>query len=205
MSEQDNTGNPPSELDLLKERARMMGVSFSNNIGVDALKAKIQEKLDGKPRDEQAGPKENPLEQAQDAPEPEQAPVKVPTLREKLHAEQMALVRVRITNLDPKKKDLPGEIVTVANEYLGTVRKFIPFGEHTEDGYHVETCLLNVLRSRKFLNIRTSRDRRTGTQQVSQTWAPEFSIEVLDPLTPAELRQLAQAQIAAGSVESQAA
>ena len=44
-------------------------------------------------------------------------------------------------DLDPKKKDLPGEVVTFANEYLGTVRVFVPFGEQTEDGWHIRSYL----------------------------------------------------------------
>lgn len=37
----------PDELSMLKSRARMMGITFSNNISVETLKQKIQEKIDG--------------------------------------------------------------------------------------------------------------------------------------------------------------
>lgn len=191
-----------SELDMLKARAKMMGIEHSNNISAETLSAKIQAKLDGKQDSEpEKTDALNPLEQGANAvngvvPDKER-PV---TLREYLHAENMRLIRVKITNLDPKKKDLPGEIITVANEYIGTVRKFIPFGEHTEDGWHVPYCIYQFLKDRKFLNIRTTRDRRTGTEQTSTNYVPEFSIEVMEPLSKHELNQLAQAQIAAGSV-----
>ena len=33
----------PDELQMLKSRARMMGITFSNNIGVDALRDKIEQ------------------------------------------------------------------------------------------------------------------------------------------------------------------
>lgn len=213
-----------SELDLLKSRAKMMGITFSNNIGLEALKAKVEAKMSGEQEpvepdslgdDEQlpggsdSGIQPNALEMGARAnlagsaeAEVEQRPE---TLREKLYRENMALVRCRITNLDPKKKDLPGEIITVANEFLGTVRVFVPFGETTEEGWHIPTIIYNTIKARRFLNIRTVRDPRTRTEKVSTTWAPEFAIEVLEPLTPAELRQLGQAQIAAGSLDVQAA
>lgn len=216
---QDNPMTGLSELDLLKSRAKMMGITFSNNIGLDALKAKVEAKMAGEPDvqedtlEDDDAPAEaiepNALELGARAnlngaaeAEVEQRPE---TLREKLYRENMALLRCRITNLDPKKKDLPGEIITVANEFLGTVKVFVPFGEQTEEGWHIPTIIYNTIKGRKFLNIRTVRDPRTRTEKVSTTWAPEFAIEVLDPLTPQELKSLGQAQIAAGSLDMQTA
>ena len=37
----------PSELDLLKARAKMIGLTFSNNISVETLREKIRAKVDG--------------------------------------------------------------------------------------------------------------------------------------------------------------
>lgn len=191
----------PDELGMLKQRARMMGITFSNNISVETLKAKIQEKMDGKsddaPKIDELGDDNPPTLQDPEAPVP--APKE--TLRQKVKREGMKLVRCRIMNLDPKKKDLPGEIFTVANEYIGTVRKFIPFGEVTENGYHVPQCIFDMMKGRKFLNIRTYKDRRNNNQiRVEQNWAPEFALEVLPPLTKEEIAKLAAAQAAAGGL-----
>jgi hypothetical protein len=172
-----------NELDVLKQRADLLGVTYSNNIGVEKLRERIEEHLASK-------------EEVKTA-----APVVEKSFRQQLHDEQMKLVRIRITCMDPNKKDLPGEIVTVANDILGTVRKYIPFGELTDEGYHVPYILYQILEDRKFLNIRTIKDRRTGALRVESTWAKEFAIEVLPQLTEAELKQLATAQIAAGSIE----
>lgn len=215
-----NLAPQPTELDLLKDRAKVMGITHSNNISVDTLKAKIQAKLDGQPdptEEKPAAPAPAPAAQAQPNPfemaaREEQAsiqaaqkveaePVRQLSLREHLIRENMKLIRVRITNLDPKKKDLPGEIITVANEHLGTVRKFVPFGEATENGYHLPMCLYNFLKARKFVHVQTKRDKKTGHIQVSNRDVAEFSLEVLEPLTQEELRELATAQLAAGSVE----
>ena len=212
--EQSDDLQMPSELDLLKQRATLMGIAFSNNIGEETLRQRIADKqaeLDAAASGaENTGEEDDTVQQEQGevnaleagASSKEEVTTERPlTLREKIRLEQMRLVRVRITCLDPKKKDLPGEILTVANEYLGTVRKFIPFGEVTDDGYHIPYCLYKMLDARKFLNIRTFKDRRTGTVRVESGYVKEFALEVLDPLTPAELAKLATAQKAAGSVE----
>ena len=196
---------PVDELAMLKQRAKLMGIPFSNNIGIAKLKALIEAKQsdeavpssEGDPTEEDGDDTPvNPLELDE--------PVKPKlTLRQQLLLDAMKLVRLRITNLDPKKKDLPGEIITVANEYIGTVKKYVPFGEVTEDGYHVPYVIYEVLKNRKFLNIRTITNKQNPAQvRIDQKWVPEFALEVLPSLTPEELAKLATAQLAAGGVTS---
>lgn len=252
----------PNQLDMLKNRARLMGITFSNNIGIDALRAKINAKLDGEAANQEqtqeldefgevdhaamalasapaVAPAAQPLTPApaysaddlaalaarlglklvpvNAAPEPKvyagstitpavapkSGPVSKAMLladeRKKQHAEQMKLVRVRITNMDPKKKNLPGEIFCVANKVLGAVKKYIPFGEATDNGYHIPQILYNELADRKFLDIRTTKDNR-GRTVVSNRWVREFSLEILPPLTERELQRLATEQAARSGV-----
>ena len=225
----------PSELDLLKKRAKLMGITHSNNITLETLREKIRAKLDEEDTEQQGTADEPEPEAAAEEPAP--APVQQPapaapvaaapqpapvapapepvatapaapakvrklSLRQHLHNEQMKLVRVRIQNLDPKKKDLPGEIFTFANEFLGTVRKFIPYGEVTDDGWHIPYCMYVELKDRKFLNISTTKDRRSGHIHTKQAWVREFSLEVLDPLSDEERNRLAIAQAASGSLDA---
>ena len=197
---EQNDITKPDELDILKQRARMMGITFSNNIGVEALKAKIQAKMDGASDEPEKTDNLDSVPTLHDPQEP--APVPQETVRQRVKREAMKLVRLRIVNLDPKKKDLPGEIFTIANEYLGTVRKFVPFGEVTENGYHVPHCIYEMMKARKFQNIRTYKDRKNNNQiRVEQNWAPEFALEVLPPLTRDEISRLAAAQSAAGGLK----
>lgn len=222
--------NQPTELDMLKQRATQMGIVFSNNIGLDKLRERVNAKMEGLPDPEEApvatpvpvAPVQ-PIAPVDATPVPlatavvtpaVEAPVINPltglpegfdpdaglTTRQILMRDQMKLVRVRIANLDPSKKDLSGEILTVANEYIGTVRKFIPFGEATDEGYHVPQCLLSMMQERKFQTIRTIKDRRSGTVRVETGEAREFAIEILEPLSKAEMQQLATAQQAAGGL-----
>ena len=187
------------ELTLLKERAKQMGIPFSNNISLETLRKRIADKMEGK--DE---PEVNPLAGDSEIAAITSAPKKLDAkqnalaLRKLMQREQMKLVRVRITNMDPKKKDLPGEIWTVSNEYLGNVRKMIPYGEQTDDGYHIPYCLFRLLCSKRFLHIRTVKDRVTGQERQEKQWVKEFSLDVLPDLSKEELASLAAAQAAAG-------
>ena len=205
MNQDDQALNPNAdgqavdELTLLKERAKVMGIPFSNNISLETLRKRVADKMEGK----DGAPEVNALT---GDPEIAQAMVAKPlnqkanavALRKLMYAKQMRQVRVRITNMDPKKKDLPGEIWTVANEYLGTVRKFVPYGEQTDDGFHIPYCLYRLLDSKRFLHIRDVKDRTTGIVRQDKVWAKEFSLDVLPTLTQGELDRLAAAQAAAG-------
>lgn len=209
---QDDTVTAPSELDVLKSRARVMGIQFSNNIGVDALKTKIQEKLNGE-ADKQAQAEQAQAEvEAEQAEAASQVDATVPApaapkmsaamaLRQKLLEEQTKLVRLRITNLDPKKKDLPGEIFTVGNEYIGTIKKFVPFGEVTDNGFHVPYCIYQMMKDRTFVQIRTIKGQNGRPDTIETRDVREFALEVLEPLTPKELAELAASQAAKGGLD----
>jgi hypothetical protein len=201
---QDDQLTEADELKLLKERATLMGIKFSNNISVATLKEKIEERMSGTTKSEAPEPqvKANPLA-GEETPADGQ-PVKRKSLRRYLHDEEMKLLRVRITCMDPKKADLHGEVLCVSNEYLGNVKKFIPYGEATEGGFHIENCLYKTLRDREFLQVRTLKgDKSNGmTPRIETKWVREFAIEVLPPLTPQELADLKVAQIAAGSLDA---
>lgn len=189
--------SPADELSMLKERARLMGIPFNGNIGVDALRKRINDRLEGKPDEViQASPQVAQMSQAKTRAQIEQE------LRDTQQAEQLALVRCRIYNLNPAKADLPGEIVAVANRYIGTVRKFIPFGEATENGYHIPRVLLNDLKARQFQHITTKRDKK-GQIEVKTRLVPEYNIVELPPLTEEELQELAIRQAAAERVNGE--
>lgn len=200
VDDSDEVVAAPDELALLKQRAKMMGITFSNNISLDTLKERIRQKMENEavsavePEEE-----EDSFPQAPEAVK-SSAKVKKQTLRQQVYQENMKLVRLRITNLDPKKRELPGEIFTVANEYLGTVRKFIPFGSITDTGYHVPYCIYKALKKRQFLSISTRKIPGTDKTSVEQRLVPEFALEVLPQLTQKDIAKLAASQAAAGGV-----
>jgi len=186
----ENTETGPDELTLLKKRADTMGMQYHPKIGVDALKAKINEALAETP------PEAQTTDQGQEAPEREPtAAEKRLALRNEIRAEALKLVRVRVANMNPTKNDLEGEIFTVANKYIGEVKKYIPYGEGTDGGYHIPMCIYNLLKSKKFLQLRTVKSQIIGKPDaVKQRWVQEFNIEILEPLTKEELDDLARVQ-----------
>ena len=187
-----------NELDLLKQKADLMGITYKSNIGVEALKAKINAKLDDKP-DPGDGDEASAAANNTAAPEPVRVKTKAELeqeIRDNQQRNMMALIRCRITCLNPQKGQIKGEIITVANRYLGTVRKFVPFGEATDGGYHLPKILFDELKSRKFNSV-TTRKGTNGQLMPIQRLVPEFAIEVLPPLSQAELNKLASAQLAA--------
>lgn len=205
--------SPELQKKLLMDRARMMGLNVSPNIGLETLKAKVraaQEAESTSAADEVRDP-DNEVEgdQSADAPNAirtqvvpmKPAPETENQKRARLVREAMKLVRCRIVCMNPSKKDLKGEFFTIANRYIGTVRKFVPYGE-MPDGYHLPQCIYDHLKSRTYLHIQTN-EKRGGQILVKTGDMPEFAIELLPQLTPRELNKLAQRQaMAAGTVSS---
>lgn len=176
-----------NELDVLKARATKMGLKFSPNIGVETLRTKIENALNGTKEEEQ--PKEEPTVSKA---------VKDNQLRSQLRKDALKLIRIRVTDLDPKKKDLPGEILCAANEFVGTVKRYVPYNG---EPWHVEQIILNMMQDRKFLSIKTVK-KRGEEMSIEKKWVKEYAIEILEPLTKEELAKLANAQAAAGSVQN---
>lgn len=170
-----------AEMEILKERAKLLGVRISPRIKLETLREKVNEAMADKTAT-------SVVDENMSAAEKKNA------IREKLKAEQMALVRLRITNLNPDKSDLPGEIFTVANKYLGNVKKFIPYGEVTDNGYHVPRFIYEQMKTRKFLQKRTKENPRTGSIEVKTNWVQEFALEELPQLTEKELAKLESQQ-----------
>ena len=205
----------PSELQVLKDRAKLMGIKFSNAIGVDALRQKIADALAGEADQTDENGEVIPVPEAplvQEAtPTPalnplagdtaQEAPAAALTERELVLREALKLVRCRVTNMNPAKGNLHGETITVANKVIGTIKKFVPFGEATDEGYHMPNVIYEDLASRKFLQIKSIKDKKTGRDRIESNWVREFSLEVLPQLTQEELNRLAIAQAAAGSVD----
>lgn len=190
------------ELQQLKERADQLGIPYKGNIGVEALRNKVNAKLAGKvdPGDDDS----DGLPNGQD-PDSHRSPgtgPKVETeqqIRERIVAEATKLVRCRITNLNPAKAAFKGEIITVGNRYTGAISKFVAFGEATDEGYHIPKIIFDELKQRKFNSLRSEKGAN-GVYHPVQRLVPEFAIEVLDPLTPEELEQLARKQAAAAGL-----
>ena len=172
-----------TELENLKSRAEKLGVKFHPSISAEKLREKIKaHQADGEGEAGEAGEAEPKAEDTTENPS-------LKKLR--LKREALKLVRVRITCMNPAKKEWEGEIITVANNAVGTVKRYVPF--NIEDGWHVEHILLEQLRERQCQIFVSEKDSR-GNKVRKGKLIREFAIEVLDPLTEEELRDLAQRQ-----------
>lgn len=207
--EDDAPAPQMSERDMLRSRAKLMGIEHSPNIGNEALRTKIQAKMDGvvesaadeTKTDEPEVKVADQTETKTETPAATTAPIAKPkSLRQSMRETELALVRLRITNLDPKKKDLPGEVFVFANRILGNVKKYVPFGEKTDNGYHVPYCIYKLMRDREFLSIKVSKNSQ-GQETVTSKYVREFALEILPQLTTKELATLAAAQAAAGGLD----
>lgn len=175
------------ELAILKQRADVLGIPYNGNIGLETLRNRVR---DHQTKLESATKAEPELKTA-----PKTKAQVEQELRDQVKREGLVLLRCRIANLNPQKRDLEGELITVANRFLGTVSKFIPFGEAGES-YHIPKVLYDELRDRKFQQVISKKDAQ-GKEQLSRRMVPEYSIEILPQLTAEELQELAVKQAAA--------
>lgn len=200
MSEKLETQIPPldfdkepepitkDELTLLKEQAKKLNISFSPNIGLDALKAKVKAVLEN----------ETP------AVEEVAAPVTLGTLvestgkrRARLRKEANVLVRVIVSCRNPSKKEWQGEFFTVSNSVIGTIKKYVPFD--TEEGWHVPVALYNMIKERQYQHF--YKVKVDGKEVTRGKLVPEFNVQLLPQLTKEELQELAQRQAITRSIE----
>ena len=175
------------ELTLLKQRAQTLGIKFHPSIGLESLRSKVSAALTGEAAEEAA---EEPVPEAPAAESRIQ-------MRNRLRKEASALVRVRVTCMNPNKKEWKGEIFTASNSIIGTFRKYVQF--NTEDGWHVPQIILNMIKARQFQTFYTIKNER-GVAVRKGKLVPEFAVEVLPPLTEKELLELSRRQALAGGV-----
>lgn len=154
-----------------------MNINYHPAIGVDKLRAKINEVLEGD--------------------EPEAPVVKSAVVNKVLQAkkEALKLIRINVSCMNPAKKDWDGEVFTTGNSLTGTIRKFVQF--NTTDGYHVPNMIYEMMKAKEY-QLFYNEKSKNGVNVRKGKLTKEFVIDVLDPLTPEELKDLAKVQNARG-------
>ena len=169
------------EFNLLKQRADQMGIEYGPNIGKETLRARINDVLNSSNTTKEDTP----------------SWIKRKNIKDKA----LRLIRVRITNMNTDKKNIPGEIITVYNRNVGRVSKYIPFGpEESLDGYHIPYIIYAYLKNKKF----ASRTKRKGQLHPTTKLVNEYQLEVLPQLTEAELKKLSNDQKIKQSIDTTA-
>jgi len=170
------------EMVTLKGRADLLGIQYHPSIGADKLREKVRAAM----ADEDAKSLDVVVTETPNAK------------RLRLRNEASALVRIRITCMNPAKKEWDGEIITVGNAAVGSFKKYIPF--NADEGWHVPQIILQVLRDRTCQIFYTEKTKQ-GVGIRKGKLIKEFAIEVLPQLTQKELDELARRQAMAKSID----
>lgn len=182
------------ELATLKARADQMGISYHPNIGVEKLREKIKKALesDGPVQDEEVQQEEKEVSAP---PVFNESPAQK---RKRLKKEAEKLVRIRVTCMNPAKREWEGEIFTAGNSVVGSLKKYVPF--NCDEGWHVPYIIYQQIKNRK-CQIFTTRRTKDGHTVREGKLINEFAVEVLPPLTKEELKELARRQAMAKAVD----
>lgn len=185
------TQNTPNERDELKARADTLGIQYAPNVKTEHLREKVNAALNP-----EKASSENPGAAAETD---EPSPALLATLeKRKKRKEALALVRVRITCMDPKKREWDGESFTVGNSVIGTTTRYVPY----DTEWHVERVMLNVMQEAMcqiFVTVKDSRGNKSRKGKLVKAYA----IEELPPLSENELKELSQRQaMANGTAEA---
>lgn len=181
MSDIDNDDEliVPDELTSLKARADLLGISYHPSIGLEKLKEKVNAAVTAS-----EAPVETPVEVDPAVETKEQR-------RMRKRKEANTLVRVRVTCMNPAKKEWEAELFTAGNSLVGSFTKLVPF--NNDEGWYVPQIILNQIQQRMCQIFTTTKDER-GNQIRKGKQIKEFNVEILPSLTPEELRDLAHRQ-----------
>jgi len=190
------------ELKALKARADLMKISYHPNIGVDKLRAKLQEQLDKSP--EQLALEKDTIPSANqnfDSPDKNQHAKRETPAERKIRERKKAsrLIRIRLSCMNPAKKAWNGEVFTVSNSVAGTHKKFVPF--HAPNGWHVPEIMVGMIKDRKFVEHYIAGKDAKGRDIKRHRLVPEFVVAELPPLTPEEIQELKVQQALSRSTE----
>ena len=174
----------PTRMESLKAKADQLGIKYKSNISETALAKKIESVLN----DESTAKDESDADESeQDGEEeaPKLKPKKLDKAAERKRSQK--LIRVIVRPLDPRRTQLDGELVMTGNSVIGTTGKFVPF--NIETGFHVPEIIYNALKDRTFTEFYTVEDAQ-GNEHTKSRQKKAFLIEVLDPLTEDEIREI---------------
>lgn len=197
---EDQTEGLPPEAILadLKLQADRLGIQYHPSIGIEKLQEKITEqraKMEANQAAQAASQTSAPAPEAKEEEVPAEETAVQKRVRQKKNA--MRLVRIRVSCMNPAKKEWEGEIFTFVNRVTGEVKKFVPFNVE----YHVPNCIYQQILQKQcqiFVNV-----KRDGKMIRTGKLIKEYAVEELPPLDKQALRELAIQQAAAAGKEGE--
>ena len=199
----------PLKLQHIRAQADMLGVKYHHRAGIEKIQQLIDDHLMAQ-NAELAIP--DPAAEASIRSEPKMPMAKgydeliVPMTEAEYKKDAQreakllvgALLRVRITCLDPNKKNWPGEIVSVGSARLGTFKRYVPFD--TEEPWHIPKIIYDVLNER-MCSIPVKKKDSRGHKTTAYKQIKAYSITIEEPMTKEEIKELARQQALAGGLE----
>lgn len=166
----------PDEASELRSRLDLMGITYRANATVESLRSTLDKAL----------AEQKPKVVASQA-----------SVEAQMRKDLSKLIRVRVTCMNPNKKNVPGEYVSFMNGVMRRpITKYVPFNALP---FHLPACIVNTIKGRVFVESR--QEGRGVNLRNILIEKKEFAIEILDPLTPEELKALAQDQKARNAID----
>ena len=199
--------NKDDELEELKNQADLMGIELPENATKDEIIQAIQEA--GEAREKTANGQATDEEKkiaipdiAMIAPGTDTSGMKLDEAisaynlndeKDKIKQAQK-LIRVKVMNMNPDTQWKKAEEVHIGNAKYGTIAaRVVPFGVE----WHVEKCIYDYLVNKTFRYKKEKEIKNeNGAKNIVIEYEerPEFAVQVLPPLTPKELKDLADDQ-----------
>lgn len=203
MSE-DNKIKEPTALELLKSEADAYKIAYSPNIGIEALRGKVDGYLEAKAEAQQLAKEELAKEAAIETEVAKRtgaikaAPITADEKefdlgkhRQKKTLEATRLVRVIVSCLNPDKSGDDQGNFQAGNAFIETVKRQIPFNVP----WYTEQILLNVIREKTY-------QQRYGKGLLQQRNAKEYQVTEIGDISPQELEELKRSQALKAEVEA---
>lgn len=179
----------------LKKQADELGINYHPNIGFSTLEQRVETALAAKAQSQETTPevvtepiKEDRAHVRNTGTGRLMTPNEVREMRKKRNLE---LVRVRVSCMNPNKKDWKGEIFSIGNSEIPTQKKYVPF--NSQEGWHIPRMMVNWLKEKKYQTFVTETDHR-GREVRRGIQQNEFAVEILPPLTAEEFKELKRRQ-----------
>jgi len=194
--------------DELRAELKAHGVSLHHKTGEDKLRATLRQVVDGT----FAAPGEDAPKEAEEVEVVEEKSqeeikkalnIKVLTPAEhlkRLTKEQRALrlIRVVVSPNDTLMSSYNGLIFTAGSSAVNKgrmIKKYVPF--NNENGWHIPNIIyeqIEAAQMQKFRQVKLP----NGEKGLEAYLTKKFNVQILDPLTPEEMGDLAAAQVSRG-------
>jgi hypothetical protein len=182
----DTTPTVQEQFETAKQLAKLFKIKHSPNISLSTLQEKITEHLKNT---QGLGSIKDKIQEL------DNEDLSKLTNFQKLNR----LVRVIVYNLDSSESYKKGDIFTFNNDW-GTVTKFVPYGDQCGEGYHIPKVFLPMLQNKKMALYGHVKKGNLDTSERRQ--APKYNVVICEPLTPQQLHELAQRQIATRAIDN---